>query len=367
MKYTGLLESQNLTSVLEHALAREAKIWKVPVFQDFTLKGTDISPFYYEKAVLWIGEISSQFQFCSETFALAISFLNRLLASVKAQLKYLRCIAIACLVLAAKINEEDEIIPPVKKLAVQSSCKCSPAEILRMERIILDKLHWDLYTATSMDFLNIFHAMVISKWPHLLGGLPQRNPSRHVAFLIKQLQHCMACHQLLQFKGSTLALVIITLELERLTPDWFPVITDLLKKAQIDNAQFIHCKELVDQELLGYQPSNAIYIFNPANQNIQAHLDEKLPCCYKTVNKAVQINPRARGSWPVPAAFTLLRVNIHEDVMETDEFYDGFKYLYSEDGIPDTGHTSSMGGNMHLQQEENSSSCPPLEPAPQIN
>lgn len=367
MKCTGPSESQNLALALENALAREEKIWKVPVFQNFTLKGTDISPCYYEKAVFWVGELSSLFQFCSETFALAVSFLNRLLASVKAQLKYLRCIAITCLVLAAKINEEDEVIPSVKKLAVQSGCKCSPAEILRMEKIVLDKLHWNLYTATSMDFLNIFYAMVISKWPHLLNGLPQRNPSRHVAFLTKQLQHCMACHQLLQFKGSTLALVIITLELERLTPDWFPVITDLLKKAQIDSTQFILCKELVDQQLLGFQPSNAVYIFNPANQNIQTHLDEKLPCCYSTVKTAMQTDPRARGNWSAPATFTLLKAKIHEDDMGTDEFYDGFKHLYDEDGSPDAGQTSAMGSNDNQRQEESNGSCPPLQPASQID
>ncbi|XP_044310078.1 cyclin-I2 [Varanus komodoensis] len=368
MKCTGALESLKLASELKHALAREAKVWKVPVFHNFTLKGTDISPLYYEKAVLWIGELSSRFQFCSETFALAISILNRLLASVKAQLKYLRCIAITCLVLAAKINEEDEIIPSVKKLAVQSGCKCSPAEILRMERIILDKLHWDLYTATSMDFLNIFHAMVMSKWPHLLNGLPQRNPSRHVAFLTKQLQHWMACHQVLQFKGSTLALVIITLELERLTPDWFPVITDLLKKAQIDSTQFIHCKGLVDQQLLGFQASNAVYIFNPANQNIQPHVDEKLPCCcYSTVKEATESSAQARGSWPASAASRVLRAKTHEDDMQTDEFYDGFRYLYNEDEMPEVGETSRSSPPYNPKQEERHSACPSLQPAPQFS
>ncbi|XP_039633596.1 cyclin-I-like [Perca fluviatilis] len=155
MKNPGAGESRRLVGLLEAALLREARLWKAPVFKNGCIQGTDISSSQHQEVILWLGEMNRLFQFCPETFALGVCVLNRLLSTVKAQPKYLKCIAFTSLVLAAKINEEDEVIGSVQDLVVQSGCNFSTAEILRMERIILDKLHWDLYTASPVDFIHI--------------------------------------------------------------------------------------------------------------------------------------------------------------------------------------------------------------------
>nr|XP_033489628.1 cyclin-I [Epinephelus lanceolatus] len=155
MKNPGAVESRRLVGLLEAALVREARLWKVPVFKNGCIQGADISSSQHQEVILWLGEMNRLFHFCPETFALGVCVLHRLLSTVKAQPKYLKCIAFTSLVLAAKINEEDEVIGSVQDLVVQSGCNFSTAEILRMERIILDKLHWDLYTATAVDFIHI--------------------------------------------------------------------------------------------------------------------------------------------------------------------------------------------------------------------
>lgn len=353
MKNPAAVESRRLVGLLEDALVREARLWKVPVFKNGCIQGADISSSQHQEMILWLGEMSRLFRFCPETFALGVCVLNRLLSTVKAHPKYLKCIAFTSLVLGAKINEEDEVIGCVKDLVVQSGCNFSTAEILRMERIILDKLHWDLYTATPVDFIHIFHALLVSGHPHLIPsiglgsgagdpdslaaepGRQNRPPGFQAALWTRQVQHCMACHQLWQFKGSTLALAIITLELEVLTPDWFSVFTDLMKKAQVDSSELIHCKEMVDEYLHSLEfslPANAVYIFDSA-----------------------QIQDEEQHLWPA-------RRGRGGEQGDSDEYYDGFRCLYNEETLPGV-EGSDIKGLFDSPQKKSVSPCPPLHPA----
>ncbi|XP_012683151.2 cyclin-I [Clupea harengus] len=350
MKLCGSEESQRLMRLLEDALAREARLWKAPVLENDQIQGSDISLIQYQEVILWLREMNAAFQFCQETYALGVCVLNRLLATVKAQAKYLKCIAITTLILAAKINEEDEVIASVKDLLAQSGCSFSTAEILRMERIILDKLQWDLYTSTPIDFVHIFHALLLSDHPYLpLLAAAQKRPCFQAELWTRQVQHCMACHQLWQCKGSTLALAIITLELETLTPDWFSVFIELLNKAQIESSEFIRCKEMVDEYLSSLRvslPANAVYIFNST---------------YVTKYRSLGPEPKQVAGW-YPKDRPRRKRSGHRPrsrrEREADEYYDGFRCLY--DGIASEG-SHGDSGNVGVTNQD-VSSCPPLQP-----
>ncbi|XP_065784017.1 cyclin-I-like isoform X2 [Muntiacus reevesi] len=164
MKFPGPLENQRLSFLLEKAISREAQMWKVNVPKIPT--NQNVSPSQRDEVIQWLAKLKYQFNLYPETFALASSLLDRFLAPVKAHPKYLSCIAISCFFLAAKTVEEDERIPVLKVLARDSFCGCSSSEILRMERIILDKLNWDLHTATPLDFLHIsLPSSYFTVWP----------------------------------------------------------------------------------------------------------------------------------------------------------------------------------------------------------
>nr|XP_008110351.1 PREDICTED: cyclin-I [Anolis carolinensis] len=383
MKILGPLESQKLSLLLEMAISREAQMWKVHVPKIQANQDAGISPTQRDEVIQWMAKLKCQFHLYPETLVLAVNLLDRFLAAVKARPKYLNCIAISCFFLAAKTIEEDERIPVLKVLARDSFCGCSSAEIRRMEKIILDKLNWDLHTATPLDFLHIFHAVALSTKPQLLTTLPKVNPSQHVALLTKQLLHCLACYQLLPFKGSMLALAIVSLEVEKLIPDWLALIIELLQKAQMDSSQLIHCRELVAQHLSALQPPlppNSVYVYSPLKHNlVTCHAgvfrfhpsssssvpgsDSKDNSKPEVPNKGVTTLYQRRAA---PSRCKQATAKRKVEEMEVDDFYDGIKRLYNEENAPEgaalEGKAASACSTDVSRQGGSVSPCPPLQP-----
>lgn len=225
-----------------------------------------------------------------------------------------------------------------------------------------------------------FHAVAVSNRPQLLSILPKLSPSQHVAALTKQLLHCMACYQLLQFKGSMLALAIVSLELEKLLPDWLALIIELLQKAQMDSAQLIHCRELVAHHLSTLQSSllpNPVYVYSPLQHTLVTCNRGAFKCQPSSVPGPGFSKDNGRPEVPVTATAALYQrlpapsgckqasAKRKVEEMEVDDFYDGIKRLYNEDAAPEVVALENMGsvcGADVSRQEGNVSPCPPLQP-----
>ncbi|XP_035995854.1 cyclin-I [Fundulus heteroclitus] len=364
---------QRLSFLLEKAVSREAKMWRGYVPKRPSSQDTDISPTQRDEAVRWLTELHGRLQLYPETLVLAVSILDRFLTPIKARPKYLRCIAIACFFLAAKTCEEDECVPTLKELAASSGCGCSPSEILRMERLILDKLDWDLHTATALDFLHIFHAVAMSWRSGFVDAASGLNRSQHLALLTRRLYTCLADHRLMQLRGSMLALALISLELETCCPDWLALTIDLLKKAQTDSSALIRSRELVARSLSTPRaslPPNTVYIYQPLQLAAPGRplTLRSLGTMETSRDQPAPPHTAAAGEEsPSPEHLNLLQklplrckasTKRKVEQMDVDDFYDGIKRLYNEDftsavheGAPPTA--GCVGS---------ASPCPPLQP-----
>lgn len=191
--------------------------------------------------VRWLIRLNEKFEFYPETLFLSVAIFDRFLTFVKAQPKYLNCIGIACFYLAAKTLEEDNNLLDTLSLVRTSECGCSVAEVLRMERCVLSKLNWDLRLATPLEFLHIFHAMVMNQYPNALAGTTLSR-SQHLARVTRCLQNCMLDPQVTGFAPSTIAFTVLSLDLKLLP--WKENLTLLQQLTEVQLQEYEQCIKL---------------------------------------------------------------------------------------------------------------------------
>ncbi len=121
----------------------------------------------------WLRKVAVSMNFGIDTYALSVDLLDRFLATLKVCLnilfkiiifriifvkvrpKFLECLAVGCLYIAAKCKEEDDTIPITPEFVIDCNASCSANELLRMERLILEKFDWFADFVTPIDFLQL--------------------------------------------------------------------------------------------------------------------------------------------------------------------------------------------------------------------
>ncbi|XP_048718293.1 cyclin-G1 isoform X2 [Caretta caretta] len=106
------------------------------------------------------------FGFNTETFSLAVNFLDRFLSKMKVQPKHLGCVGLSCFYLAVKATEEEERnIPLATDLIRISQYRFTVSDMMRMEKIVLEKLYWRIKATTAFQFLQLYHLLIHENLP----------------------------------------------------------------------------------------------------------------------------------------------------------------------------------------------------------
>lgn len=81
----------------------------------------------------------------------------------------------------------------------------------------------------------------------------------------------------------------------------------------------MHCKELVDLELMCLQAPNAVNVFYPISQAVQGHPKARLPCQPPSEWQSSQQRRLRAVSQPISAPFTPTTAQIPDHTTETEE------------------------------------------------
>ncbi|XP_072251988.1 cyclin-G1 isoform X2 [Leuresthes tenuis] len=194
--------------------------------------------------------LSRFFGFSSETFSLAISLLDRFLSVMKIQPKHLSCVGLCCFYMAVKSSEEEKNVPLASDLIRISQNCFTVSDMIRMERIIMEKLYWKVKAPTALHFLRLFHS-------HIQEQLDTERKILSIERLEAQLKACHCSFVFSKIKPSLLAIALVSFEAQdQHDPEHIDKISEALKSLQqllnVKEGDLVSVREVVGKCLAEY-------------------------------------------------------------------------------------------------------------------
>ncbi|NXJ93117.1 CCNG1 protein, partial [Corythaixoides concolor] len=239
-----------LTALLEQELRCQPKASGLRLIESAHDNGLRMTARLRDFEVKDLLSLTQFFGFHTETFSLAVNFLDRFLSKMKVQPKHLGCVGLSCFYLAVKASEEERNVPLATDLIRISQYRFTVSDMMRMEKIVLEKLCWKVKATTAFQFLQLYHSLIHENLSC------ERRKYLNFERLETQLK---ACHCRIMFskaKPSVLALSIMALEIEeQKLLELTEALEFLQLHSKINNRDLTFWKELVLKCLTEYASS----------------------------------------------------------------------------------------------------------------
>ncbi|CAF91842.1 unnamed protein product, partial [Tetraodon nigroviridis] len=235
--------------------------------------------------------LTSFFGYSTQTFVHAVNLLDRFLTAmkVKVQPKHLPCIGVCCLHIAAKMVEDDTNVSPIHELIRISQSKFTVPDLLRMEKIVTEKLGARPEAVTPLTFLHLLYS-AFNSWSVEREELPS------IESLEGQLKACLCRLVFSKAKPSVLALSLFAQEFStHQSSQLLRILRAIQRYLKINDSELLLWKQLVAQCMTEYcstecnKPNNKKLVWIISKKTAQ-----NLHCSHSSVPGLPTI---PEGSW----------------------------------------------------------------------
>ncbi|KAI5100752.1 cyclin-G1 isoform X2 [Silurus meridionalis] len=196
-----------LKTLLEQEVRCQPKLCGLRVLESAHDNGMRMTAKMRDFEVKDLLSLTRFFGFSAETFSLAVSILDRFLSMMKIQPKHLSCVGLCCFYIAVKTSEEEKNVPLASDLIRISQNRFTVSDMMRMEKIVLEKLYWKVKAPTALHFLRLFHS-------HIQEKVDADEKILNIERLEARLKACHCSFTFTKLRPSLVALALLALEVE---------------------------------------------------------------------------------------------------------------------------------------------------------